>query len=120
MGVGIPRFNCEDFPLSAPVALSLKSDHLCVIKQTVKCSFKVIITAEEFKPVVWLLITGKDHAVRAFFFIAPVNHVKKHAGGFSVKYTPADFVYDEARRFYESGDHRILPAVFSRIDELRF
>ena len=96
MGIGISCFNSEDLPFSAPIALTFKSDYFSVVKQAVKCRFKVIVTAEELKPVVWLFIAGKDHAVRTFLFISPVDQVKKHAGGFTVKYTPSDFVYDQA------------------------
>ena len=96
IGIGISCFNSKDLPFSAPIALPFKCDNFSVVKQAVKCSFKVIVTAEELKPVVWLSIAGKDHTVRTFFFITSVDQVKKHAGGFTVKYTPSDFVYDQA------------------------
>ena len=96
MGNGISCLNSKDLPFSTSIALPFKSDNFSVVKQTVKCRFKVIVAAEELKPVIWLFIAGKDHAVRTFLFIAPVDQVKKHAGGFTVKYTPSDFVYDQA------------------------
>ena len=96
LGMRISGFDSKDLSFPTPVAATFKRDDFCIIKQTVERSFEVIITTEEFKPVIGLLITGKDHTVGAFLFITPVNHVEEHTGGFSVKDAPADFVNNQA------------------------
>lgn len=88
------------FTLLTSVALAFEIEDHCIIAQPVQSRKQSVVITEEIALLRWLHVTCKDHGLRAFLRIPPVDHIEKHPSVLLVEYTPPDFVDDKAGRLY--------------------
>ena len=113
-GVGCFSPECSQgirLAILSAITVTAQVENQGIIKDSVQGTEQRIVLVEVLLPLRRLLVAGKNHCVRSFLIVAPVNEVEEHPCVLPIKDTMTNLINNQAGRFHKVGDDSSAPSI---------